>query len=288
MKKAIFIFACVLLLFVGAYLISNAGDGEIPLSSEMPPTVANKIQTKLTRAEFQVLHYEELLLLCNEQLLLVNNEHAVPSNASGNFANVADYVSASEAFDVSTMDENALVALRTMFTSAANAGFDEFYVTQGFRTQERQYELYANAADASFVARPGHSEHQTGLAADISYRGANIANSQQGTWLANNAHLYGFILRYPAHKTEITGFPAEPWHFRYVGQPHANYMHQNDLALEEYIEHLKSRGEITAAFAGIVYEIYYFNPGDSIELPHNNSFTSSRDNTGGIIVTVSQ
>ncbi len=91
-------------------------------------------------------------------------------------------------------------------------------------------------------ALPGQSEHQTGLAVDMSCSsvGYQINNSfndtEEAKWLANNAHRFGFIIRYPEGKTEITGYNYEPWHLRYVGKEMAKEIYEEDLTLEEYLE----------------------------------------------------
>ena len=120
----------------------------------------------------------------------------------------------------------------------------------------------------------------------VPYNGVNIENSKQGTWLADNSYKYGFILRYPKSKTDITKIPYEPWHFRYVGQPHAYYCYENDLCFEEYIDYLKKHKETSVTLNGTAYKIYYLSDTDgTIEIPENFSYTASLDNTGGIIVT---
>lgn len=86
-------------------------------------------------------------------------------------------------------------------------------------------------------AKPGHSEHQTGLAVDVA--GTNLDynifdKSKEFKWMKNNAHKYGFILRYPKNKEYITGFKYEPWHYRYVGRKIAKYIYENNITLEEY------------------------------------------------------
>ena len=88
----------------------------------------------------------------------------------------------------------------------------------------------------NYSAKPGHSEHQTGLAVDV--MGSNndynlFEESKEFNWMKNNAHKYGFILRYPKDKYQITGFKYEPWHYRYVGNV-AKYIYDNNLTLEEY------------------------------------------------------
>lgn len=92
------------------------------------------------------------------------------------------------------------------------------------------------------VAKPGYSEHQTGLAIDfgyidnIKYNEDIKENSQESTWLYNNSYKYGFILRYPKGKENITGYKYEPWHYRYVGKKIAKKIHNRHITLEDYIK----------------------------------------------------
>lgn len=114
-----------------------------------------------------------------------------------------------------------------------------------YRSYEYQVNLYNNyvekdgkeAAD-TYSARPGFSEHQTGLAVDVynkkeSY--TNFEKTEEFKWMQNNAHKYGFILRFPKDKENETGYQYESWHYRYVGKDIAEYIHKNNISLEEYI-----------------------------------------------------
>ena len=113
-----------------------------------------------------------------------------------------------------------------------------------YRSYDYQEKLYNNyVIDKGFTyadlasARPGHSEHQTGLAvdvADLSLDYDNFENTKEFNWMINNSYKYGFILRYPKAKFHITGFKYEPWHYRYVGTNVSNYIYKNNLTLEEY------------------------------------------------------
>lgn len=116
----------------------------------------------------------------------------------------------------------------------------------GYRSYERQVSVYGNevarygqvTADTQ-SARPGTSEHQTGLVIDVGGGGCGIedcfGNTREGEWLAENAHQFGFIIRYPQGKQEVTGYRYEPWHIRYIGIKLATEMHaQNILTLEEF------------------------------------------------------
>ena len=139
-------------------------------------------------------------------------------------------------------------ALVTMFAAGkAESGLD-FSVQSGYRSFESQSQVYADdvaqhgAAYADTdTARPGHSEHQTGLAVDISAVPAKcsldacFADTPQGVWLAANAWRFGFLLRYPADKVAVTGFTFEPWHYRFVGVALSAELHRTGIrTLEEY------------------------------------------------------
>lgn len=138
--------------------------------------------------------------------------------------------------------------LEVMFRDAAAAGTAPIGVS-GYRSYKRQQEIYeGNLAvkgerhTSLYSARPGQSEHQTGLAMDISAPSVQstltteVENTPEGQWLRANAHRYGFILRYPAGKEHITGYAYEPWHFRYVGRELAAFLKKEGLTLEEYYQ----------------------------------------------------
>ena len=144
--------------------------------------------------------------------------------------------------------KEARAAFEQMATDAKALGFD-LVAFSGFRSYEYQTTLYNNyvnrdgkeAADR-YSARPGHSEHQTGLAFDIGEKSredlwltAEFGETPAGKWLADNAHKYGFILRYPEGKEDVTGFMYESWHFRYLGVEKATDVKETGLTLEEYL-----------------------------------------------------
>ncbi|UTG99713.1 D-alanyl-D-alanine carboxypeptidase family protein [Macrococcoides canis] len=139
----------------------------------------------------------------------------------------------------------ARMKLNQMIKDAKNDK-QSLVVRSGYRTYQMQDKLYKayKAQDANadtYSARPGHSEHQTGLAFDIgsveSARDFTISfgDTTEGEWLAQNAHTYGFIIRYPEGKTHITGYQYEPWHVRYVGTKIAQEIFNKKITLEEYL-----------------------------------------------------
>lgn len=197
----------------------------------------------------------------------------------------------------------ALQAIDTWFRRGQAEGIADFFLASGYRDIQQQTELYYAAQnnesqistpgeieDPSFVNAPGHSEHHTGLAADIAVPGVllrEMAGTPAALWLEETAWEYGFIKRYTEGTSRITGIAHEPWHFRFVGQPHAHYIFQNNLVLEQYLSHLRANGVTQISFHGQLYEVWHQIPYQGqIYVPALLPFTVSSDNMGGFIVTV--
>ena len=134
-------------------------------------------------------------------------------------------------------------AFTKMQTAAKEAGLNIF-IKSGFRSYQLQTEVYNNwvklngqARADTYSARPGHSEHQSGLAMDVNLIEQEFANTEEFKWLQKNAYKYGFILRYPKEKESITGYIYEPWHYRYVEVSLAEELYNNGnwITLEEYL-----------------------------------------------------
>ena len=145
--------------------------------------------------------------------------------------------------------EDAAAALKAMFDGAAKDGIKLAGVS-GYRsgaTQKSLFERYAKRdgeeAANRYSARAGHSEHQTGLAIDVSGIDGKCAvvdcfgDTEEAAWIAEHAHVYGFIVRYPEGKEDITGYKYEPWHLRYVGEDIARQVFESEMTLEEYYGH---------------------------------------------------
>jgi D-alanyl-D-alanine carboxypeptidase len=184
-----------------------------------------------------------VLALVNKMVALPDNYNPtdlVKPNVSFSFGN--------ETIEKSLMRKEAALALEKMFTEAKASGI-ELYAVSGYRSYDRQQILFdaevkksGEEKAAQVVAVPGNSEHQSGLAMDISAKSANLSltesfgETNEGKWLAANAHKYGFILRYPKGKETITGYQYEPWHFRYVGVDAAQTIFEKNITLEEYFD----------------------------------------------------
>ena len=150
-------------------------------------------------------------------------------------------------------EREAVDALMVMLQAAHDEGITVWQISAAYRTLAYQQQLFDNqvqtyisqnglsrsaaiSATRKTVADPGTSEHHLGTAFDITVPGVSFAGTDQANWLAENCWDYGFILRYAKDKESITGFLAEAWHFRYVGQPHAQIMRDENLCLEEYLD----------------------------------------------------
>lgn len=185
---------------------------------------------------------------------LINREHTISADyvppdlvraCELNFSGVLTLKS-----DDIKADRTAMAALDEMLCAASGDGVDGFYLVSVYRTYEHQQRLWDKkvANDPEYgadprvpivTALPGASEHQTGLAFDIAAvdaraLSASFAETVQGQWLYAHCHEYGFILRYPDDKQDITCIVFEPWHFRYVGKELSMYLYENNMVLEEF------------------------------------------------------
>lgn len=142
------------------------------------------------------------------------------------------------------LSEETYEHFREMQSAIKQEGLS-IWIKSGYRSYNLQNGIYNRNVNRdgkekadTYSARPGHSEHQTGLAFDLNSLNTNFANTAEGKWLNANAYKYGFILRYPSGKEPITGYMYEPWHFRYVGVDLATELYNNGdwITLEEYFD----------------------------------------------------
>ena len=200
---------------------------------------ANKVKTNQNKSANSVVK--------DELLTLVNFENTIPKDWK------VDLVQLNNGQSVDRRIYDDLIA---MLQAAKSEGLNPL-ICSSYRTNEKQEQLYQNkvseylsqgyskveASDkaAFWVARPGTSEHQLGLAVDIvSTKNQRLDSSQENTveqqWLIQNSWKYGFVLRYPTNKNSITGVGYEPWHYRYVGKEHAKKINELGVCLEEYVK----------------------------------------------------
>lgn len=178
---------------------------------------------------------------------LVNREYHLPSDYEPEDLIQADIRYASPGDNQKNLiREPAAAPLEQLFTDAESAGH-ELYAVSGYRSYDRQDVIFTQNAERdgeeqanTYSAKPGESEHQSGLAMDVSSESignqlsTEFGETPEGQWVAENAHTYGFIVRYPEDKTDITGYQYEPWHLRYVGTELSEEIYKEEVTLEEY------------------------------------------------------
>ena len=178
-------------------------------------------------------------------LILVDRNHYIPDNYQ---------VKLTELSNGKKVDSRIYPELQQMFNDARADGL-ALFVREGYRTTGEQqkimdekineYEKQGYSAKEAkkraekYVAIPDTSEHQLGLSVDINADTSKCSSEKVYQWLDENAYKYGFVKRYPADKTDITGISNEPWHYRYVGTTAAKIMKEENLCLEEYLEKYK-------------------------------------------------
>lgn len=201
-------------------------------SSSVNLTESSKTATKSTTEENSIIVNEsqsEHIIQQSEGLtfvdgiLIVNKTYSLPSD-------YAPGISAS-----------AMAAFDKMSAAAEQEGINLF-VNSGYRSYQEQEELYNMYASERGIeeadkvsSRPGHSEHQTGLTFDVNSTDFSFENTAEAKWLAEHCWEYGFIIRYPKDKEDITGYTYEPWHIRYLGVDTAKKVTESGLCLEEYL-----------------------------------------------------
>ena len=297
------IFAVVAALVLSCFVfivcsIVNTLRGDAPNDGKTPPVSTSGtpngdaaqpvVYQSLTQSNFDV--HKGILVIVNETYA-----YEFPASGTGLkkiMENRLLYNDTSNTFMVNgnnsswMLEEVALDALNQMMLKHYELFEDgSVSVSSAYRTEADQ------AALGSSI-QPGHSDHHTGLCVALMTYGQGPLESSH--WVYNNCYKYGFIVRYPDVKEEITGVSNYTHCFRYVGIPHATYINNNNLCMEEYVQLLQGYTKdaplaITGA-DGHRYEVYYTaaSNGDitTIQVPQNYVYTVSGDNIGGFIVTV--
>ena len=217
--------------------ISNNDDSE---QSQNTTNSTKEIGTE--NSSNTVTASNNLSLLDDWQIRLVNRENPLPDDFTVELENL----DASRKFD-----KRAIEPLKQMICDMRDQGIKNIWAQSTYRSIEYQKGLYEKSINKylkqgksqeeaqkltdEYINRPGTSEHHLGLAVDFNNVDEGFENTKAYKWLLENASDYGFILRYPKEKEDITGIEYEPWHWRYVGPEHAKKMKEQNLCLEEYV-----------------------------------------------------
>ena len=198
----------------------------------------------LKEVDFRNMFYKNIKEVKNPNdiLVLVNKNNKLSEYFVPNDLETIDVKYSNEG---KMLKKEAKEAFERLSEDASKLGY-KIVAVSGYRDYKYQENLFNYYVDKygedyalSCSAKPGHSEHQTGLAVDV--MGSNnsyddFEMSDEFEWMSTNSYKYGFILRYPSGKENITGFKYEPWHYRYVGEEVAKIIYENNLVFEEYLK----------------------------------------------------
>lgn len=231
------------------------------------------VQTeKITLSEAQT----DSRFCIDQSLVLINTTYLAPKDYPWQ---ISEYKSTTVYMNDCMKD--AYAALSSAVTERTDR---KLYVSSDVRDREEQQALYLE--DPHTATLPGASEHETGLCVDVyiaKYAGDAFLKSESGRFVNAHAHEYGFIIRYPSYGENSTGVRFEPWHIRYVGFPHAEYIYNNNLTLEEYI--LSLEADVFYRYGDYIISRQSVSDG-ALNVPTDaKSVTISPDNTGYYIVT---
>ncbi|WP_019005511.1 M15 family metallopeptidase [Cohnella laeviribosi] len=240
---------------------ASGGSEEAPASSPVSASVAAMLRENAPNATIET-NQDGLAVVTNASslLVLVNKQRNLPADYSPVDLVVPDVeFSFSGDSPKKKLRKPAAEALEALFAAAEKDGI-ELKAVSGYRSYETQRSIFNRNAEQKGIetanrtsARPGQSEHQTGLAMDVSSKSAGYAleesfgDTKEGKWLKAHAAEYGFIIRYLKGKEDITGYSYEPWHIRYVGKEIAQAVMEQGITLEEFMEQYSGTTEVSAS-----------------------------------------
>lgn len=309
---------CAGIIGVGAFMINGAlkksetiektDTGESIIEVTEPTSVAPDDASDPNKIIYESFmedtknKYKGDLILVNEDHQYFGGDEDLVSIIEKNTENEVTFFSALA--DPNTEEEDDLILsvvyepMKIMIEDFYNLYYNDTLIIYGAHRSTERQQAILDEKGPEIAAKPGYSEHETGYAFDFS----EIVNyDYQGTgdfaWINENCYKYGFIVRYTEEKKDITKIAAEPWHFRYVGIPHAWYITKNDLCLEEYIDLLREKysygGEhlLFTDDENRSYEVYFVASDDGSEkttvpVPAGKEYSISGNNVDGFIVTV--
>lgn len=228
---------------------NNSSDSDSEESdSESESEVEDENEDEVEEGENTVsIDMEDDLLNPDSVKVLVNKQYALPEDYAPEDLVTVEVPTVLENPEIRQLREVASDALTEMFAAAEEEGII-LHARSGYRSYQTQVQLFnsyvenhGEEAANRYSARPGESEHQTGLAMDVTSESANYQLSEEfgstpeGIWVEENAHEFGFVIRYPEGTEDITGYQYEPWHLRYFGEELALDIYESGLTYEEYL-----------------------------------------------------
>ncbi|MGG0763156.1 VanY-A/VanY-F/VanY-M family D-Ala-D-Ala carboxypeptidase [Bacillus paramycoides] len=286
MKKWVFISLFLLCTVCVGFYISPSFQKEIDVKIAEKDNKAKSTNTeKIEITEEQAY---------KGNLLLVNKDYPVKKDSiRSDIINVAQNSELVRGYGV--LDRNIRLSkdivkkFLNVIDAAEKESVNHFLISSGYRDFQEQRQLYEEMG-SDYALPAGYSEHNLGLSLDVGSTQKKMEKAPEGKWIEENVWKHGFVLRYPKNKSNITGIQYEPWHIRYVGLPHSAIMQKKKFTLEEYLDFLKEKKEISTNVEGEEYKVSYYKVSNNttINVPINQHYEISGNNMDGVIVTVHQ
>ncbi|PDY88067.1 M15 family metallopeptidase [Bacillus toyonensis] len=286
MKKWVFISFFILCIVCVGFYISPLFQKEIVVKIAEKDDKEKAANTKKIEVTEEQIYKGDLLL--------VNKDYSVKKDSvRSDIINVAQNSELVRGYGV--LDRNIRLSkdivkkFLNVIDAAGKEGVNYFLISSGYRDFQEQRQLYEEMG-SDYALQPGYSEHNLGLSLDVGSTQDKMEKAPEGKWIEENVWKHGFVLRYPKNKSNITGIQYEPWHIRYVGLPHSAIMQEKKFTLEEYLDFLKEKKEISTNVEGKEYKVSYykFSNNTTISVPINQHYEISGNNMDGVIVTVHQ
>lgn len=242
-KKKVFV-VIILPIIVIFFIINKANSKN---SQEVNSEISKQTEETTQSTSENTTETTNVDVTTDWRIRLANYDHILPEDFEVELADIDS---------TRQFDARAIKYLKDMINDMKKDGHTSIWVQSSYRSVARQKELYENSINKylkqgktqeeaekltdEYINKPGSSDHNLGLAVDFNYVDNTFADTDEYQWLLENAENYGFILRYPKDKEDITKIAYESWHWRYVGEEHAKKMNELNMCLEEYVEYLEN------------------------------------------------
>ncbi|PGV60139.1 D-Ala-D-Ala carboxypeptidase VanY [Bacillus cereus] len=286
MKKWVFISLFIMCTVCVGFYISPLFQKEIDVKIVGKDELVKAANTERKEITKEQIYKGDLLLVNKDYPVKKDSIRSDIINLNHNSELVRGYV----IFDRNLrLSKDVVKKFLNVVDAAGKESVNHFLISSGYRDFQEQRQLYEKMG-SDYALPAGYSEHNLGLSLDVGSTQKKMEKAPEGKWIEENVWKYGFVLRYPKNKSNVTGIQYEPWHIRYVGLPHSAIMQKKNFTLEEYLEFLKEEKEISTEVEGKKYTVSYYKVSGNmkVNVPVNKQYEISGNNMDGVIVTVQE
>ncbi|MDH4424202.1 MULTISPECIES: D-alanyl-D-alanine carboxypeptidase family protein [Bacillus] len=286
MKKWVFVFLFIACTVCVGFYISPLFQKKIDVKIGGKDSTVKAVNTEKIEITEEQIYKGDLLLVNKDYPVKKDSIRSDIINVNHNSELVRGYV----IFDRNLrLSKDVVKKFLNVVDAAGKDGIQHFLMSSGYRNFKEQSKLYKERG-SDYALPAGYSEHNLGLSLDVGSTQMKMEKAPEGKWIEENVWKHGFVLRYPKNKSNITGIQYEPWHIRYVGLPHSAIMQKKKITLEEYLDFLKEKKEISTNVEGKKYTVSYHKVSGNmkVNVPVNKQYEISGNNMDGVIVTVQE